>query len=192
MSVSTRQQYAIGGILALLLVATRGHHFSTLHNLLPSASAAVFFLAGMHLRPLVGFAALCALAACADYAAIIWGGVSSFCISSAYSALLPAYASLWLAGRLYAHRYGLNTIALLPLAASVFIGAVLSELISSGSFYVFSGRFAEPSWAEFAARFAQYIPATLAALTFWVSTAAGIQALTTVVRGGNGLTLFKR
>lgn len=192
MPVSTRQQYAISGILALLLVATRGHHFPTLNNLLPSASGAVFFLAGMYLRPLIGLAALCALAAFVDYAAIAWGGVSSFCVSSAYAALLPAYGSLWLAGRIYANRCGLNSIALLPLAASVFIGAVLCELISSGSFYVFSGRFAQPSWTEFATRFAQYFPASLASLTFWVSAAAGIQALTAVARGGNSLSLFKR
>ncbi|MFY9327944.1 MAG: hypothetical protein WAO76_08005 [Georgfuchsia sp.] len=193
MSVSTRQQYAIGGFLALLLVVTRGHHLpSTLHNMLPSASGAVFFLAGMYLRPLAGFAALCALAAFADYAAIVWGGVNSFCISPAYAALLPAYGSLWLAGRIYANRCGLDSIALLPLAASVFIGAVLCELISSSSFYVFSGRFAEPSWAGFAIHFAQYFSASLASLTCWVSAVAGIQALTAFVHGGNGLSLFKR
>ncbi|CAG4884073.1 conserved membrane protein of unknown function [Georgfuchsia toluolica] len=192
MSVSARQQYAIGGMLALLLVATRGHHFPTLHNMLPSASGAVFFLAGMYLRPLAGFALLFALAACVDYAAIVWGGVSSFCVSSAYAALLPAYGSLWLAGRMYANRCGLNSIALLPLAASVFIGAVSCELISSGSFYAFSGRFAEPTWIGFSMRLAQYFPASLTSLAFWVSAVAAIQTLSVFVRGGNGLSLFKR
>lgn len=192
MSVSTRQQYAIGCILALLLAATRGHHFPTLQNLLPSASGAVFFLAGMYLRPLVAFAALCALAALVDYVAIAWAGVDSFCVSPAYAALLPAYGALWLAGRLHAARCGLNSVALVPLAASVLIGAVSCELISSGSFYVFSGRFAEPSLAGFGARMAQYAPKSLLALSFWVGAAAGLQALAVAVRGGSALSLFKR
>ena len=46
--LSTRTQVLIGIALALLLAITRGNHFATLN--LPSASWAVFFLAGVLLR----------------------------------------------------------------------------------------------------------------------------------------------
>jgi hypothetical protein len=40
------------------------------------------------------------------------------------------------------------------------------ELISSGSFYLWSGLF-EPTWAEFLAREMQYAPAAFASSAFW-------------------------
>ncbi|HEY6898797.1 MAG TPA: hypothetical protein VI279_16180 [Rhodocyclaceae bacterium] len=179
---SPRQQLAIGASLGLLLIASRGYHFQSLQNVLPSASWAVFFLAGVYLRPLLGFALLLALAAATDYVAIVWGGVSDFCVSPAYAALLPAYGCLWLAGRAYAARRGAAAIAPLSLAASAILGSALCELISSGSFYVFSGRFAQPALAEFAARSAEYFPAALYGMAFWIAVALAVQASVAPVR----------
>ena len=172
--------------LALCMAATRSDHFAgELH--LPDASAAVFFLAGVYLRPMWIAAALLVEAALIDYAAIALGGVSSFCISPAYGFLLPAYGALWLAGRWYAktpnkqvrHRLAFST--LLPLAASVVIGGLVSELFSSGGFYFFSGRF-EPNLAEFGARIARYFPSSLATLAFYVAVAAIVHAALGAVR----------
>ncbi|MGH8472507.1 MAG: hypothetical protein ACREVJ_08675, partial [Gammaproteobacteria bacterium] len=60
-TIAPRSALAIGLTLALLMAATRSHHFAaTLH--LPDASWAVFFLAGFYLRPLWVFPALLALA----------------------------------------------------------------------------------------------------------------------------------
>ncbi len=166
--------------LALLMAATRSDHFAgELH--LPDASAAVFFLAGVYLRPMWIAAALLVEAAFIDYAAITFGGVSSFCISPAYGFLLPAYGALWLAGRWYAVRHRFALMSLLPLAASVVIGAVVSELFSSGGFYFFSGRF-EPNFAEFGARITRYFPSSLATLAFYVAVAAIVHAALGAVR----------
>ena len=94
--VSPRSALTIGLSLALLIAATRSHHFATaLH--LPDASWAVFFLAGFYLRPLWMFPALMALAGVSDYMAIAWFGVSDFCMSPAYGFLLLAYGALWIA-----------------------------------------------------------------------------------------------
>lgn len=182
LTLSKRDQIVIGGVLLALLIATRGHHFPTVKQLLPSASWAVFFLAGTYLRPAWPLAALLAVASLLDYAAIAWGGVSSFCVSPAYVALIPAYGALWLTGRWYAGRYAFRPSTLLPLAGSVLAGTVVCELISSGSFYFFSGRFAEPTLAEFAVRFAKYFPSSLSAIAFWVAVAALIHALAITAR----------
>ena len=158
---------AIGLTLALLLAATRSHHFATaLH--LPDASWAVFFLAGFYLRPVWMFPALVALAGVSDYVTIAWFGVSDFCVSPAYGLLLPAYGALWLAGRWYAgrHRFALST--LIPLAGSVVIGAAVCEIISSGGFYFFSGRFVETSLVELGLRLAKYFPPSLVSLALWM------------------------
>lgn len=42
LTLSTRSQIAIGIALVLLMIITRGHHFSSLQNL-PGASWAIFF-----------------------------------------------------------------------------------------------------------------------------------------------------
>lgn len=175
-----RHTALIAVALALCMAATRSDHFAgELH--LPDASAAVFFLAGVYLRPMWIAAALLVEAALIDYAAIAFGGVSSFCISPAYGFLLPAYGALWLAGRWYAVRHRLAFSTLLPLAASVVIGGLVSDLFSSGGFYFFSGGF-EPNLAEFGARIARYFPSSLATLAFYVAVAAIVHAAFGAVR----------
>jgi len=161
---------AIGALLALALLLTRGHHFASLEAL-PSASWAVFFLGGVFLRRALPFALLVALAAALDFAAVTWGGVSGFCTSPAYPFLLPAYGSLWLAGRWFSQRHGLSTATLLPFAGSALVGAHLCELISSGAFYVFSGRFADPTLVGFGERLVRYYPKALEAFGFWLAVA---------------------
>jgi hypothetical protein len=172
--------------LGLCMAATRSDHFAgELH--LPDASAAVFFLAGVYLRPIWMLPALLVEAAFIDYLAIAFGGVSSFCMSPAYGFLLPAYGALWLAGRWYAktsnkqvrHRLAFST--LLPLAAGVVTGGLVSDLFSSGGFYFFSGRF-EPNLAAFGARIARYFPSSLATLAFYVAVAAIVHAAFGAVR----------
>ncbi len=167
---SPRTQIIVGVARATRMGATRGHHFGTLEHL-PSASWAVFFLAGAYLRPLWVFPALLAEAALLDFAAVTWGGESSFCISPAYGFLLPAYGALWLAGRWYAGRHH-DTVATLPsLTVSLLVGAVMCELISSGSFYFLSGRFEQTNVTQFAWRFVEYFPRSLSSLLFYVGIA---------------------
>ncbi len=73
-------------------------------------------------------------------------------------------------------------MALLPLAASMLVSVFVCELISSGSFYFFSGRFAEPTLAEFAGRIVKYFPAFLGSTAFWVATAVVVHAAVVVTR----------
>jgi hypothetical protein len=175
--LSVRHQLYIGTVLIALLAITRGYHFVSLKHLLPSASWAVFFIAGVYLRPAWTLAGLLGLAALLDYAAITWGGVSAFCVSPAYVALIPAYAALWFAGRWYATRHTLTAATLFPLAASVLAGATVCEVISSGAFYFYSGRFATPNLTEFIGRELKYFPAYLAPMAFWVGISASVQAV---------------
>ncbi|MBS4099277.1 MAG: hypothetical protein KGZ83_20900 [Sulfuricella sp.] len=175
-ALTSRNQLIVGIVLAALLAATRSHHFAGLHHL-PDASWAVFFLAGVYLRRTWVFPALLAGAAASDFIAITWGGVSSFCVSPAYALLLPAYGALWLAGRKYAQHHANRIATLVPLVLAVCGGAALCELLSSGGFYFFSGRYAEPTLAEFGLRLVKYFPAYLGTLALYVGCAAVVHAV---------------
>lgn len=168
--LQVRTQWWIAAALAVLMVASRGAHLPALH-VLPPASWAVFFLAGLYL-PRWAFAAFFALAFALDLHAIYVMEVSSYCFTPAYVWLVPAYGALWWAGRLYARHHRDAWATLLPLALAVFVGALAGELFSGGSFYLFSGRFVEHTWAEYAQQFSAYFPYTLGTTVFWVAVAA--------------------
>jgi xanthine/uracil/vitamin C permease (AzgA family) len=57
----------------------------------------------------------------------------------------------------------------------VLISATLAFLISSGSFYLFSGYFPQMSGLEYADRVAKYFSAYLANTCLYVAIAAGVQ-----------------
>ena len=188
---SIRTQALIGAALVLLLVATRGRHFATLHSL-PGATWAVFFLAGIHLRPRWALPALLALVWSWHFVPFLLGGAGlqevfeggrAFCLTPAYLSLVPAHASLWVAGRWYAQRHPFAWRSLLPLGAAALAGATVCELFSSGGFYWFSGRFAEPNLVEFAGRLVTYFPQSLQAMAIHVAAAAAIHGLILLVRG---------
>ena len=168
--LSAKAQLAIGVSLALLLAMTRGQHFASVDNL-PSASWAIFFIAGFYLRSRLAFVALFAEAVLLDFSALASGSISEWCLSPVYWALVPAYASLWLGGRLLAKvaREDLRSLALLVL--SVLVAALVAYLISGGSFYFFSGRYPEPSLAGFVWRIGHYVPQHLGNLAFYIGSA---------------------
>ena len=182
LTLSARNQVVIGCILGLLMIATRGQHFASLHSL-PGASWAVFFLAGVYLRNKWALPGFLALSWGMDFSAYIWGGASSFCITPAYVFLLPAYSSLWFAGRWYANRHQFEWRTLFPLVAATLVGAVACELFSSGGFYFFSGRIAEPTFVAFAAQELKYFPMYSQSLAFYVGMAAVVHALFGLMQG---------
>ena len=170
MFLSVQRQIIIGFILIVLMILTRGNHFAAF-NQLPSASWAVFLLAGFYLSSKWVFPALLILAGSLDYLAITFAGVSSYCVSPAYPLLIPAYGSLWIAGRWCQQRYALKLGSLFPLTIAVTVSTALCTVISSGGFYFFSGRYTDTTLFEFGQRFSLYFPDYLANVVLYVSIA---------------------
>lgn len=162
----------IGLMLAALMLATRGQHLLSLTHPLPDASLAVFFLAGFYLRSAGVFAALLMEALMIDFVAVSWGGVSSFCISPAYLFLGPTYGLMWGVGRWNGGRFALGAGTPGSLGASLLGAALGAELLASGGFYLFSGRFAEPTLTELGERLLGYFPTTLGSLLLYLGCAA--------------------
>ena len=182
MNLSVRNQLTIGAGLVLLMILTREYHFSSLHSL-PGASWAIFFLAGLYLRAIWPLAGLFVLTWALDFSAYTWGGASSFCLTSSYIFLLPAYSALWYAGSWYARRYQFEWQTLLPLSLSLMTGAAVCELFSSGGFYFFSGRFEETTLIEFGQRLVQYFPHYVGSLVFYIGIAVAIHIMFTFIQG---------
>ncbi len=143
---------------------TRGSHFSGL-NALPESSWMTFMVAGA-LLPVWSFAWFMSIAVVIDAYAFTFGGVPGTCLSFAYGMLIPAYFSMWIAG--YLSRPYLTGD--LPGFAAFFgfalLGTAFCELISSGSFYLWSGNF-EPTLSEFMSRELKYAPAAFSSSAYW-------------------------
>ena len=169
--VLNKPAHRVGTLLAmiLLMVATRSHHIaSALH--LADASVAIFFLAGLLMRHRLGyFVALLGAAAAIDYWAITYNGVSSFCISEAYVMLVPTYATLWMGGLWVASRGHEGKAMIGALVPALLCSSLIAHVISSGSFYLWSGRFAAPSFSTFIAREITYAPAYVGYAFFYVA-----------------------
>jgi hypothetical protein len=160
---------------------TRGHHVASLTHL-PDASWAIFFLIGFYFRQRMMLPLFLAQAALIDYIAIAQFDVNDFCATPAYFFLLPAYSSLWLAGHWYAKHFQFHIRTLPLFAITATVSAFICELISSGSFYFLSGRFADTSLQVFAARLVQYFPTSLSGVALYLSIAALIHVLITSVQ----------
>ena len=134
---SPARRLGIFALLALVMAATRLHHFDAL----PDASWGVLFLAGFWLRGSArwAFPLLVAEAVLVDFFVITGAGLdfwSHYCVSAAYW-FLPAYfGALWLGGSWVAtHQVGLRLPTLGLAAVAVVVSETMAYLISNGSFY---------------------------------------------------------
>lgn len=170
-ALSKRSQVAVGVVLILLMAISRGSHFSVVN--LPSASWAVFFLAGVLLRPRWAFPLLFLQALFMDLMATGWAS-DSHCMTIAYWALAPAYAALWFGGRLYARWHREHAASLLVLLPTMAVSALVCQLFSSGGFYWLSGRYSDQTLVGMLERIANYYPQYLSTLAMYVAIAAVI------------------
>ncbi|TAL96924.1 MAG: hypothetical protein EPN69_03720 [Rhodanobacter sp.] len=137
MAKTPTQRLGIFLMLALVMAATRLHHFDTV----PDASWGVFFLAGfwLHGSARWAFPLLIAEAVLVDFFVITGAGLdfwSHYCVSPAYW-FLPAYfGALWLGGNWLArHQLGLRPATLGLAAVALVVSETACYLISNGSFY---------------------------------------------------------
>jgi uncharacterized membrane protein len=154
-----------GVLLSLLLVLTRFGHFG--HTLVPlDASWAVFLLGGAFLRTSPALLGMCALAGAVDLAAFALG-ISTVCMSPGYVLLLPAYATLWCAGRLG----GAREVRRLPrVAVAAVLGAVAAFAISNAGYFAFAPSLAAMSPRAFVLAVSAYLPSYVIATVVYTLT----------------------
>lgn len=162
--------------LASLMAATRFHHESTIVSL-PDASLAVFFLSGRYLRIPLALTAFLLTAFVIDYVAIIYGNVSSYCISPAYIFLLPAYAAMWWAGRWTAAWPRSDKFALLRYVTALFVATSAAFLITEISFFLFSERESAMDWISYREGMMDHYPEFLIGSTSYCGAALFLEWL---------------
>jgi len=171
MNTFTRnQQWLIAGLLLFTMLLTRSHLISHIQD----ASWAVFFLVGFYLRNYLAFPLFWLAAFALDLTVIKATGSGNFCFSLSYPFLIPAYAAMWFAGRWLVNHYSEDWYGAIRLIGAAILGIVVCQLISSGGFYWFSERFAEPSFSVFITREAKFLPMYLQSTLLYLSIATVI------------------
>jgi hypothetical protein len=150
----------------------------------PDTSLASFFVAGFYIRSRLAMPALFVLGLAIDLIVIGVMGGSDFCFTLAYWMLVPAYGVMWLTGRLAARHFGASLAALPVIVVMLCAATMASQLLSSGGFYWLSGRFAEPTLAEFLPRIGRYFPGTLVSTLIWAGVAAAGHAVVVLLTSG--------
>lgn len=170
------RETAILAAFVLGTLATRGSHFGT-HYTLPDAAFAIFFLAGFYLRRAGFFLVLAAETVLLDYAYITYMGVSNWCWTPAYAALVFSYLALWGGG--YVCR-SVRTFAWRGAVALVSTSA--AYLISDGAFYWLSGRHPDADWTGYWQHMSTYFVSYVGVACGYIALVALAHLTVTAVR----------
>lgn len=174
--ITLKLQLIIGALLAVAMILTRGN--ITAH--LQDASWAIFFIVGFYLRDSkiarYAFPVFFLLAFVIDLIVIDAQGGTHYCFTPSYPFLIPAYASMWAAGRWFAGQYQEqlqgNTISAFKFVGAALVGTVACFLISNVGFYIFAGKFEVMSIVEYSSRVAKYLPGYLTTTAIYLSSIA--------------------
>lgn len=179
MNIFQSRVWLIVAGLMLAVAVTRSSHFGSVISL-PDASFAVFFLCGLYLArftraSMMVFVVLLLEAGLVDYYAIAVQNVSGWCMTPAYWFLIPTYGSLWFAGRWFALKHTMEGRGLVILGLAAWAASSFAFLLSNAGFYMFSGRFAEMSAADYSLSVAPYYGSYVSVALFYIACAVVMQ-----------------
>lgn len=150
---------AIAAALAFFMLLTRGSHVLT-HVALPDASLALLLIGGLYLRKTVWLVGFVMLATAIDFSAAAIDSLQAYCLTIGYWGMLPTYAAMWLAGVWLGKQSNGLDAAKFSLAALV--STLAAFIISTQTYYLFSGRFPNHGLAETMQYGWNYLPSYLA------------------------------
>ena len=133
----------IASAIAFAMLLTRGSHVLTQVSL-PDASLVLFLLGGLYLSAnlkmsMAWFAAFFVLATFIDFGAAAIDPMQGFCLTNGYWGLIPSYAALWFGG-LWLSKQA-NAFSPLRFAAVSLGATFVAFVVSTQTYYLFSGRF---------------------------------------------------
>lgn len=150
-----KQQILVAVTLVFFMLLTRGSHVLTSVSL-PDASLAIFLLGGLWLKRAGWFAGFFMLATVIDFGAAAFDPAQGFCLTNGYWGLIPAYGAMWLAGRWLSTQQ--DAFSALPYAIAGLVSTLLAFVISTQSYYLFSGRFPDAGIWEALQHGWEYLP----------------------------------
>jgi hypothetical protein len=137
-TLPSAKHLGIAAAITFFMLLTRGSHVLTAISL-PDASLALFLLGGLFLKRAGWFAAFFILASVIDFGAAALDPAQGFCLTNGYWGLIPAYGAMWLGGLWLSTKQ--DAFAAVPYAATSLITTLIAFVISTQTYYLFSGRF---------------------------------------------------
>jgi hypothetical protein len=179
-SPSTKRWYrdlGIAGAIAFFMILTRGSHVVTPLSL-PDASLVLFLLGGMYLARVGWFFAFFILGTLIDFGAAALDPAQGFCLTNGYWGFIPTYGAMWFGGRWLANRS--DPFALIPYMVVALLTTAVAFVISTQTYYLFSGRFPNDGIMETIQHGWNYFPSYMA---FTVMYFAIVWLVAKVIRG---------
>ena len=168
-----KKHLIVVAIMTFFLLLTRGSHTLTPFEL-PDASLAIFLLGGLLLGTTYAqragwFVAFFTLATMIDFGAAALDPAQGFCLTNGYWGLIPSYGVMWLGGMWLARQA--DAFDAFKFAAVSMATTFMAFVISTQTYYLFSGRFPTnglmesmqhgweylPSWIGFSAMYFVFI-----------------------------------
>lgn len=158
--LSVRTQLLIAAAISFFMLLTRGSHVLT-SVALPDASLALFLLGGIYLGSqfvsrLTWFAVFFILATVIDFGAAAFDPVQGFCLTNGYWGLIPSYGAMWLGGVWLAKQK--DAFNLVPYVLVSLATTFIAFVISTQTYYLFSGRFPAEGVIESMKHGWEYLP----------------------------------
>jgi hypothetical protein len=150
---------AIAAALAFFMLLTRGSHVLT-HVALPDASLALLLIGGLYLRKAVWLVGFVMLATGIDFSAAAIDSLQAYCLTIGYWGMLPTYAAMWLAG-VWLDKQS-NGLDALKFSLAAVVSTLAAFVISTQTYYLFSGRFPNHGLVETMQYGWNYLPSYLA------------------------------
>jgi len=141
--------------ITFLMLLTRGSHVLT-SVALPDASLALLLIGGLYLRKAAWFGLFVALATAIDFGAAAVDSLQGFCLTAGYWGMLPTYAVMWLAGFWLSKQT--NSFDAFKYTVVSVLATLLAFVISTQSYYLFSGRFPAKGVIESLQHGWEYLP----------------------------------
>ena len=145
----------IAAAISFLMLLTRGSHVLT-SVALPDASLALLLIGGLYLRKAAWFGLFVALATAIDFGAAAIDPAQGFCLTNGYWGLIPSYAAMWLGGLWLANRK--DAFEVVPYALVSMCTTFVAFVISTQTYYLFSGRFPAKGLVESLQHGWEYLP----------------------------------
>lgn len=167
----------IATAIAFFMLLTRGSHVLT-SVALPDASLALLLIGGLYLRKAAWFALFVVLATVIDFSAAAIDSLQAFCLTIGYWGMLPTYAAMWLAGVWLGKQD--NSLDAIKFSVAAIVSTFAAFVISTQTYYLFSGRFPNHGLVETLQYGWNYLPSYLAytgmyLVAFWGLAKAAVK-----------------
>jgi hypothetical protein len=184
--LDARSERLVALLLAVLMAATRIHHFGV-GTIAPDASTAVFFLAGLMLASPLWLILFAALAIGLDAVALGLVGVADACMTVGYWLLFAGYLALWYAGRLGRDIEKLDVLKSAKLLLFAAGGTAVFFVLSNVGYYYGGGFDESMGAAEYISRVQRYFPMYLVTTLAYAASGIAIFAIALRLLAGSRL-----